>query len=85
MSWGKMGVSKLKGGMGFWDLEIFNGALLAKQGWRLLKSPESQIARVMKAKYYPNEDFMFAHLGNWPLFAWNSILNARGVVENGIL
>jgi hypothetical protein len=85
MSWGKMGVSKLKGGMGFQDLEIFNRALLAKKGWRLLKSPESLIGRVIKAKYYPNEDFMSTHLGNRPSFAGRSILNARGVVENGIL
>jgi hypothetical protein len=39
MSWGRLGRSKLHGGMGFRHLEAFNGALLAKQGWRLVKYP----------------------------------------------
>jgi hypothetical protein len=48
MSWGRLGKSKLHGGMGFRDLEAFNGALLAKQGWRLVKYPDSLVARVLR-------------------------------------
>jgi hypothetical protein len=32
MSWEMMGKSKLSSGIGLWDLEVFNLALLAKQG-----------------------------------------------------
>jgi hypothetical protein len=71
--------------MGFRDLEIFNRALLAKQGWRLLKFPKSLVARVMKAKYYPEGDFLTAQLGRRPSFAWRSIFQARRVVEEGML
>jgi hypothetical protein len=39
-------------------LRAFNEALLAKQGWRLLINPQSLVARILKAKYYPNKDFL---------------------------
>lgn len=35
-SWDKLGCSKNSGVLGFWDLELYNQALLAKQGWRLI-------------------------------------------------
>lgn len=45
---------KGEGGMGFWELEAFNFALLAKQGSGILKNPTSLVARVLVAKYHPN-------------------------------
>lgn len=63
MSWGKMGVAKSKGGLGFRDLVIFNKALSAKQGWLLLMSPESITVRIIKANYYPNCSILKAPVG----------------------
>jgi hypothetical protein len=77
MSWKRMGVAKVRGGLGFRDLELFNLALLAKQGWRILQNPDSLVARVFKEKYFPSESFMQATLGNSPSYAWRSIFNAR--------
>jgi len=84
MSWNRVAVSKRNEGMGFRELETFNRALLAKQGWRILKYPDSLVARVLRDKYFPQGGFMEARLGNRPLYAWRSIFNARGVLEGGI-
>nr|XP_023899165.1 uncharacterized protein LOC112011020 [Quercus suber] len=53
VSWKKMCKSKLKGGMGFRNLQAFNLAMLAKQAWRLLTKQDSLVARIYKARYYP--------------------------------
>lgn len=87
MSWERMGKSKLSGGMGFRDLEVFNLALLAKEGWRLLQFPESPVARIMREKYFSNGSFMHAQaqLGSRPSYSWRSIFQAREVLDRGLI
>jgi hypothetical protein len=64
-----MGKSKFMGGMGFRDFHNFNKALLAKQFWRLWFHPDSLIANIMKAKYYPESSILEAGAGHHPSFA----------------
>ncbi|KAA3462160.1 reverse transcriptase [Gossypium australe] len=82
--WRDMCTPKVKEGLGFKDLESFNLALLAKQGWKILMQPNCLFACVMKSKYFPKGDFMNAELGSYPSFTWQSIWGARHILEKGI-
>jgi hypothetical protein len=44
MKWLKMGRSRDSEGLGYRTLELFNLALLAKQGWRFVQHLESLVA-----------------------------------------
>jgi ribonuclease HI len=85
MSWSRMGVTKAKGGMGFRDFHCFNKALLAKQLWRLWHNPNSLIAGIMRAKYYPTGQVLEANLGSKPSFAWRSIYSSKDLLMKGLV
>ncbi|XP_074318346.1 uncharacterized protein LOC141655153 [Silene latifolia] len=84
VSWRKMARPKGDGGMGFRDFRQFNLALLGKQAWRLITNPTSLWARLMKARYFPNDEFMTAGIGYNPSYTWRGILEAREVLEHGL-
>ena len=84
VSWGKMCKSKLEGGMSFRNLQAFNLVMLAKQTWRILTIPNSLIARIYKAKYFPYSDILGAKLGCNSSYAWRSIYNSLEVIKRGI-
>ena len=84
-SWWKLCYPKSEGGMGFRDLYSFNLALLAKQCWRLITSPESLCARVLKAKYFPNGGLLQASLKNGASFTWQSIMKGLEVFKKGYI
>lgn len=67
------------------NLHAFNLAMLAKQGWRIISNPHSLIARLYKAVYFPNSNFLNADLGDAPSFSWRSIISARHILQAGLL
>jgi hypothetical protein len=80
-----MTLPKHMGGLGFRDIELFNLALLAKQAWRLVQDPTSLSARILKAMYFPNGDFLDAELGASPSKICRSILDGRSVLKLGMI
>jgi hypothetical protein len=85
MKWGRLGQPKERGGLGFRDLECFNMALLAKQGWRLIQNPDSLVARILKEKYFCHDDFLNSNIGSNPSYAWRSIWNAKQLLQKGLI
>lgn len=82
---GQDGVVKTSRGMSFHDLEVFNLAMLAKEGWRLTQFLDSLVARILREKYYPDGTFLQAMLGRRPSYAWRSIFQAREVLKGGLV
>ena len=75
--------SKMNGGMWFKNLQAFNLAMLPNQGWRLILNPNSLVAQIYRARYYPHGDVFQAKLGSSPSYTWRSIFNGLEVVKRG--
>ncbi|XP_074296243.1 uncharacterized protein LOC141624234 [Silene latifolia] len=84
VAWKRLCKPKSMGGMGFRDFLKTNQALLGKQAWRLITSPDCLWARLMRSKYYENASFLEARFGHNPSYTWRGILGARKVVELGL-
>ena len=82
--WDKLCAPKVAEGMGFHQLKQFNLTLLAKQGWRLQTMQDSLLYHPFKARYFPHSDFLQALIGNNPSYAWQSIMAAQFLVQQGI-
>jgi hypothetical protein len=73
LAWEKLCKRKRKGGLGFRDLHLFNLAMLARQGWRLLTDLNSLCAQVLRAKYYPDGNLLTAVEQKGISYSWRSI------------
>ena len=83
MKWSTLCTSKLVGGMGFKDLQMFNNALLAKQVWRLFHQKDSLVYKVFQAKNFPGGSIFYAIIPSRCPHAWHSILQAKDVILKG--
>lgn len=70
-------------GVRFKDLKIFNMALLAKQGWRIMNETSPLLHNIFKAKYFPNNSFMDSKLVVSPSYAWRGIWEAKKCLSIG--
>ena len=46
-------------------------------------NPDSLVARIYKARYYPHGDVLQAKLGSSPSYAWRSIKSGLEVIKRG--
>jgi hypothetical protein len=73
MAWDRMTYPKALGGMGFRDLHLFNLAMIAKQGWNIATKPHTIVAKLYKARYFPNSSLFDSQLGHNPSYAWRGL------------
>jgi hypothetical protein len=84
-AWWKLCYPKNEGGMGFRDFHSFNLAMLAKQVWRLIDTPDSLCARVLRAKYYPDGNILKAGPKAGSSFTWQSIVAGITTSKRGYI
>lgn len=81
MSCDKISKVKSNGGLGLKRLRMFNVAMLAKQGWRILNNSNPLVSAILKAHYFPSTDFLNAGVGVNSSYVWRSILKAKEALK----
>nr|XP_027100420.1 uncharacterized protein LOC113719410 [Coffea arabica] len=84
ISWSKLAEVKGNGGMGFRDLEFFNKALLAKQLWRIISSPNLLVSKVLRSKYLKDLKSLDKHPPISASWSWKNIHSAWSLLEDGL-
>ncbi|GKC16984.1 hypothetical protein Tco_1013766, partial [Tanacetum coccineum] len=79
----RMCILKFQGGLGFRHLGLFNRSLLAKKAWRLVTSPTTLAARILKARYFPRSSFFDSKIGYRPSYIGRSFLSVKNIVRKG--
>ncbi|XP_024196455.1 uncharacterized protein LOC112199713 [Rosa chinensis] len=80
-TWNDLYNPRQAGGLGFRSLATFNSTMLAKQAWRVVSNPASLVARIYKAKYYPEGSFWSAPVHASPSYSWRSIVSTRETLK----
>ncbi|GAU49341.1 hypothetical protein TSUD_184240 [Trifolium subterraneum] len=57
--------------------------MVAKQAWNIVQNPNSLVAKLMKARYFPHSSLFEASLGYNPSFAWRNMWHARQILSLG--
>lgn len=78
-------IPKKFGGIDFRSLSEFNMALIAKQVWRVIREPNSLLARVLKWKYFRHSCFLEIEVESNVSFAWRSIQWGQELVRLSLL
>lgn len=82
IAWDTMVKAKKDGGLGIREIESFNDALLAKTSWRILTAPSCPLARVLKEKYFHDQEFLHAKLPASCSHGWRGIVIGRDLIRD---
>lgn len=85
LSWECLSSRKEKGGLGYRDLHMFNLAMLARQGWRLLMDPNSLCAQVLRARYFPDGQILNVSEKPGISYSWRSIVRGIDALRQGLI
>jgi hypothetical protein len=85
LSWDKVTRPKSYGGTGFRDLQMFNPALLGRQAWRLIHSPDNLCARLLKARYYPSAHLLYTAFIQNQSQTWQGIVHGFELLKDRII
>lgn len=84
VAWSTLTKPKYAGGLGFRDIQSFNDALLAKIGWRMIKEPDSLLAKVFLGKYAKDCSFLDCPVPSSASHGWRGILEGRDILRRGL-
>lgn len=76
-AWEAMSMPKSQGGLGFRNLHGFNISLIGKHCWKLINQPQYLVARLFKARYYPDSHFFKFAKGSGSSFLWSEFILQR--------
>ncbi|XP_060972334.1 uncharacterized mitochondrial protein AtMg00310-like [Cannabis sativa] len=84
VAWHTLCHSKFRGGLDFRYMKAFNQAMLAKQAWRIIQFPQTLVASLLKARYFPHTTFPDAGKGCRPSLVWNNISWGKELLLSGL-
>lgn len=83
--WRFLGENKSQRDLDFRDFQAFNKALLAKQLWHLIESPNSLTTQILKSIYFPTTGVLDVKLHNNPSLIWRSFHSSMDLIKEGLL
>jgi hypothetical protein len=84
-AWENLAKPKALGGVGFRDTALFNQALLARQAWRLLTTPDSLCAKFLRAIYFPRGNLLDTVFKADASPVWRGIEHGLELLKQGIV
>lgn len=80
VAWSTMTLAKDEGGLEFRDIESINDSFLTKLSWRLVRHPESLLARTLMGKYCTTESFLTVPISSSCSHGWRGIMIGRDII-----